>query len=116
MAFQALLFPIMVERIIDTTIPPLVALQKIRAIVPADYPVLLDGGIRRGTDVFKEAIALGANAVLIGRPYIYGLADLQGLWVPPMSYASPKEEFEITMALMGTATINEINQDYIYQN
>lgn len=36
-------------------------------------PVLLDGGVRRGTDVFK-ALALGAQAVLIGRPIIYGLA------------------------------------------
>ena len=36
-------------------------------------PVLVDGGVRRGTDVIK-ALALGADAVLIGRPYLYGLA------------------------------------------
>lgn len=100
-------------RIVDTTLPPLIALQKIRAIVPPDYPVLLDGGIRRGTDVFK-AIALGANAVLIGRPYIYGLATAGALGVAHV-IRMLKEEFEITMALMGTATIKDINQDYIYQ-
>lgn len=100
-------------RIVDTTIPPLIALEKIRAIVPADYPVLFDGGIRRGTDVFK-AIALGANAVLIGRPYIYGLATAGALGVAHV-IRMLKEEFEITMALMGTATIKDINQDYIYR-
>ena len=101
-------------RILDTSISPLTALQKIRAIVPANYPVLLDGGIRRGTDIFK-AIALGANAVLVGRPYIYGLAVAGALGAAHVIRIL-KEEFEITMALMGTATINEINQDYIYQN
>jgi isopentenyl diphosphate isomerase/L-lactate dehydrogenase-like FMN-dependent dehydrogenase len=100
-------------RIVDTTISPLIALEKIRAIVPADYPVLFDGGIRRGTDVFK-AIALGANAVLIGRPYIYGLATAGALGVAHVIRMF-KEEFEITMALMGTATIKDINQDYIYR-
>lgn len=100
-------------RIVDTTISPLIALEKIRAIVPADYPVLFDGGIRRGTDVFK-AIALGANAVLIGRPYIYGLATAGALGVAHV-IRMLKEEFEITMALMGTATIKDINQDYIYR-
>lgn len=100
-------------RIVDTTISPLIALEKIRAIVPANYPVLFDGGIRRGTDVFK-AIALGANAVLIGRPYIYGLATAGALGVAHV-IRMLKEEFEITMALMGTATIKDINQDYIYR-
>ncbi|MCH7337741.1 alpha-hydroxy acid oxidase [Acinetobacter sp. NIPH 2699] len=101
-------------RVLDTTISPLIALQKIRAVVPADYPVLLDGGIRRGSDVFK-AIALGASAVLIGRPYIYGLATAGALGVAHVLKIL-KEEFEITMALMGTATLNDINQDFIYQD
>lgn len=99
-------------RIVDGTISPLMALQKIRAVVPADYPLLLDGGIRRGTDVFK-AIALGANAVLIGRPYIYGLAVAGALGAAHVIRIL-NEEFEVTMALMGTASLKEINQDYIY--
>ena len=61
-----------------------------------------------------KAIALGANAVLIGRPYIYGLATAGALGVAHV-IRMLKEEFEITMALMGTATIKDINQDYIYR-
>lgn len=100
-------------RVLDTTISPLIALQKIRAVVPTNYPLLLDGGIRRGTDVFK-AIALGASAVLIGRPYIYGLATAGALGVAHVLKIL-KEEFEITMALMGTPCLDDINQDYIHQ-
>jgi glutamate synthase domain-containing protein 2 len=49
------------------------ALPGVVEAVRGAVPVLLDGGIRRGTDLFK-ALALGANAVLIGRPHVYGLA------------------------------------------
>ncbi|KAF7276065.1 hypothetical protein GWI33_010957, partial [Rhynchophorus ferrugineus] len=101
-------------RILDTTISPLHALQMIRKITPTkDYPLLVDGGIRRGTDVFK-AIALGANAVLIGRPYIYGLSVAGALGVAHV-IRTLREEFEVTMALMGTATLQDINSDYIFQ-
>ena len=100
-------------RVLDTTIPPLTALQMIKKVVPTDFPLLYDGGIRRGTDIFK-AIALGANAVLIGRPQIYGLATAGALGVAHVLKIL-KEEFEITMALMGTANLKEINQDYIFQ-
>lgn len=100
-------------RVLDTTIPPLKALEKIKAVVPTDFPLLLDGGIRRGTDVFK-ALAMGASAVLLGRPYIHGLAVAGALGVAHVIKIL-KEEFEITMALMGTSTISEINKDYISQ-
>ena len=85
----------------------------IKKVVPTDFPLLYDGGIRRGSDVFK-AIALGASAVFIGRPYIYGLATAGALGVAHVLKIL-KEEFEITMALMGTATVNEINKEYIFQ-
>ena len=98
-------------RVLDTSISPLKALERIKAVVPADFPLLLDGGIRRGTDVFK-ALAMGASAVLIGRPAIYGLAVAGALGVAHVIKIL-KEEFEITMALMGTATVKEINTDYI---
>ena len=101
-------------RVLDTCIPPLKALQMIRKVVPSDFPLLYDGGIRRGSDVFK-AIALGASAVLIGRPYIYGLASAGALGVAHVIRIL-KEELEITMALMGTSSIKEINSDYIYQD
>ncbi|MBF7688873.1 alpha-hydroxy acid oxidase [Acinetobacter rathckeae] len=98
-------------RVLDTCISPLTALERIKAVVPHDYPLLIDGGIRRGTDVFK-AIALGAHAVLIGRPYIYGLATAGALGVAHV-IRTLKEEFEITMALAGTARISDISMAHI---
>lgn len=59
-------------RQVDGCIAALDALVSIRSALPAGVPVLLDGGIRRGADVVK-AMALGASAVLVGRPYVYGL-------------------------------------------
>lgn len=100
-------------RVLDGCIPPLTALQLIKKVVPTDFPVLYDGGIRRGSDIFK-AIALGASAVLVGRPCIYGLATAGALGVAHILKIL-KEEFEITMALMGTATVSEITTDYIFQ-
>ncbi len=91
---------------------PLTALQQIKAVVPPDFPLIADGGIRRGTDIFK-AIALGATAICIGRPYIHGLAVAGALGVAHVIKIL-KEEFEITMALAGTAKLNEITSDYIF--
>ncbi len=100
-------------RVLDGSIPPLTALQLIKKAVPSNFPLLYDGGIRRGSDVFK-AIALGASAVFVGRPYIYGLASAGALGVAHVIKIL-KEEFEITMALMGTATLNDITEEYIFQ-
>ncbi|MEB3768211.1 alpha-hydroxy acid oxidase [Acinetobacter sp. MD2] len=100
-------------RILDTTISPLTALEMIKRHIPSHIPVLYDGGIRRGSDVFK-AIALGASAVLIGRPYIYGLATAGALGVAHVIRCI-LEEFEVTMALMGTSTLKEINSEHIYR-
>ena len=99
-------------RVLDSCISPLTALQRIKAVVPQDFPLIVDGGIRRGTDIFK-AIALGASAVCIGRPYIHGLAVAGALGVAHVIKIL-KEEFEITMALAGTATLNEITSEYIF--
>ena len=60
-------------RNLDTTPSTLEALPGVVDAVAGKIPVLVDGGIRRGTDIFK-ALALGATATLIGRPYVYGLA------------------------------------------
>lgn len=99
-------------RVLDTCISPLNALQMIKNVVPKDFPLLYDGGIRRGTDVYK-ALALGAKAVLIGRPYIYGLSVAGALGVAHVLKIL-KEEFEITMALMGNATLAEISKENIF--
>jgi len=60
-------------RQLDAALPSLDALPAVVAAVPPGYPVLLDGGLRRGSDVFA-ALALGARAVLVGRPALWGLA------------------------------------------
>jgi len=74
--------------------------------VDGQIEVLFDSGVRRGTDVLK-ALALGAKAVLIGRPYIWGLA-LEGEAGVKRVLAMLKDELELAMALAGCATVEAI--------
>ena len=93
-------------RTLDSVPSPIDLLPSIRQAVGADFALLMDGGIERGTDVFK-AIALGANAVLLGRPQLYALAVAGKLGVAHMLRIL-REELEVSMALAGTATIADI--------
>ncbi len=90
------------------------ALDALPAVVEAvrgRVPVVMDSGIRRGADVFK-AIALGADAVALGRPVLYGLA--LGGWMGAKSvYDRIKEELVRTMTIAGTASIKEIQRDFL---
>ena len=82
------------------------ALPAVIQAVNGAIPVLLDGGIRRGSDIFK-AVALGASAVLIGRPHLWGLsvAGKDGVqWVLEMLHG----ELDRTMGLAGASNIEEI--------
>ncbi|GLU22495.1 hypothetical protein SLE2022_385660 [Rubroshorea leprosula] len=74
-------------------------------------PVFVDGGIRRGTDVFK-ALALGAKAVLVGRPVIYGLAAM-GEYGVKRVLELLKNEFELTMALAGCPSVEDITRSHV---
>ena len=87
------------------------ALPAIAKRLKGAAPILMDGGIRRGTDAFK-AIALGASAVLIGRPYIHALSVAGALGVAHL-IRTLREELEITMALMGCATLAEIGPQHL---
>lgn len=76
------------------------------AAVGGRVPVLMDGGIRRGTDVLK-ALALGASAVLLGRPVIYGLA-VGGQQGVQQVLQTVQRELELAMALAGCRSVSDI--------
>lgn len=99
-------------RVLDTTPAALDLLPEFRARLGPQATLLLDGGIRRGTDVFK-ALALGADAVLIGRPYIHALAVAGALGVAHLIKLL-REELEVCMALTGCATLADIGPDRLY--
>ena len=80
-------------------------------MVASRVPMLVDGGIRRGTDVLK-ALALGAKAVLIGRPYIFGLAAGGAAGVSRVVEIL-RDEFKMAMALTGRRTLAEIDRSVI---
>ncbi len=94
-------------RNLDTVPATIDVLPSIGARVDGRVPLLLDGGIRRGTDVVK-ALALGATAVLIGRPYVHGLA-VDGARGVARVLAIVREELETAMALLGRASIAELD-------
>lgn len=82
------------------------ALPAIRAAVGQDFCLMLDGGIRRGTDILK-AVGLGADGVMLGRAYAYGLAA-QGEAGVAEVIAILTREISISLALMGFASIDEL--------
>ena len=95
-------------RTLDGAPASLHALPLIRAAVGDGYPLLFDSGIRAGGDIFK-ALALGANAVLIGRLQMYALSVAGGLGVAHMLRLL-REELEVCMALAGCATLADISR------
>lgn len=93
-------------RQVDGAVGSFTMLPKIIKVVDDQMPVLLDSGIRSGADMFK-AIALGAKAVCIGRPYAYGLA-LAGATGVQEVLSNLMADFELNMALAGCKSIHEI--------
>jgi isopentenyl diphosphate isomerase/L-lactate dehydrogenase-like FMN-dependent dehydrogenase len=98
-------------RQVDGAVATLDALVEIREALGSEATVLMDGGIRRGADVVK-ALALGADAVLVGRPYAYGLAVggqegveavLRHLWA----------ETDITLALCGGSSVRDLDRSFL---
>ncbi|KAH9713776.1 peroxisomal (S)-2-hydroxy-acid oxidase GLO4 [Citrus sinensis] len=86
-------------------------LEEVVHAVKGRVPILMDGGVRRGTDVFK-ALALGAQAVLIGRPVVYGLAA-KGEYGVRRVIEMLKDEFELTMALTGCPSVKHITRNHV---
>ncbi|HWB65662.1 MAG TPA: alpha-hydroxy-acid oxidizing protein, partial [Mycobacteriales bacterium] len=101
-------------RQIDGEIASLEALPEVVAAVGDQIDVLLDSGVRTGSDVIK-AVALGAKAVLLGRPYIYGLG-LGGEAGVRHVVRSLLAELELTMALAGCSALSAIGPDLLRHN
>lgn len=99
-------------RTLDTLPATAHLLPLLRAGLGPEVPLLVDGGIRRGTDVLK-AFALGANAVLLGRPYVHALAAAGALGVAH-ALRLLRDELEIAMALSGCKTLADAGPDLIF--
>jgi 4-hydroxymandelate oxidase len=98
-------------RTLDTAASTAQVLPRVVAAVEGRLPVLVDGGIRRGTDVFK-ALALGASAVLVGRPQVWALAAGGAQGVAHLLRLL-RDELEIAMALCGCATLDAITPELL---
>jgi lactate 2-monooxygenase len=93
-------------RQVDGSIGALDALPPVREAVGTDFPVLFDSGIRTGADILK-ALALGANAVCLGRPYVWGLA-LDGQAGVEHVLRCLLAELDLTVALSGYTDVSQI--------
>ena len=100
-------------RQLDGAVATLDALPSICESIQCKIPILIDGGIRRGADILK-AIALGATAVLIGRPYAYALAVAGAAGVEE-AIKHLVAETELQLAISGRSSIQEVNQSLIMQ-
>ncbi|MQL71029.1 hypothetical protein Taro_003343 [Colocasia esculenta] len=86
-------------------------LEEVVKAAQGRVPVFLDGGVRRGTDVFK-ALALGASGIFIGRPVVFSLAAEGEAGVRKVLQML-REEFELTMALSGCLSLKDITRSHI---
>jgi lactate 2-monooxygenase len=98
-------------RQVDGAVAALDALVEVRDALGANALVLMDSGIRRGADVIK-ALALGANAVLLGRPYVYGLA-VGGQPGVERVIRNLTAEIDLTLALIGGRDVKTLDRSWI---
>jgi len=98
-------------RSLDGELASLDALVQVRSVVRQDFPVLLDGGVRSGTDILK-ALALGADAVMIGKAYLLGLGAAGEEGVRKVLKGLMKE-FEAAMGLCGALAVDEIDRSMV---
>ena len=101
-------------RQMDNSLSTIEVLPEIVRAVAGRIPVMIDSGFRRGTDVFT-AIALGASAVCIGRPYLWGLSAFGEAGVEGVLRLL-RREFETVMRHMGTPDVEAITQDFVHPN
>ena len=99
-------------RNLDTVPATADALPRVVEAVDGRVPVLVDGGIRRGTDVAK-ALILGATAVLVGRPYVWGLA-VDGAAGVKLVVDMLRTELEMAMCLLGAPTLADLTDELLW--
>lgn len=96
--------------------PPLLTLLEIRKFAPflikSDMEIFIDGGLRRGTDVLK-AIALGATAVGLGRPFLYSLSAGYGEQGVRLMLEILRQEIESNMVFLGATSLQELRPDMV---
>jgi len=98
-------------RQLDSVPAPITMLEPIVQAVAGRVEVLIDGGVRRGTDVLK-ALALGARAVLVGRPVLWGLT-LDGAEGVRAVLRHLRDEIDLAMALAGCASVADVRRELI---
>ena len=98
-------------RQLDGVLPTILALPEVVDAVGGKIPVLMDGGIRRGSDILK-ALALGAKAILIGRPYVFGLAAFGKVGVQRVIELL-RAELVVSMGLAGTPNLASIQRSLV---
>lgn len=98
-------------RQLDTSVATVDALPSVTAAVEGRVPVLLDGGVRRGTDVLK-AVALGASAVAVGRPVLWGLA-VDGASGARRVLEILRDEIDLALALCGCPRLADLDPDLV---
>lgn len=98
-------------RQLDNTAAPMTVLPRIADVVEGRVPIIVDGGFRRGQDVFR-ALALGASAVALGRPILYGLS-LGGAGGVRSVLQHLKTELQMVMQLAGVPSVEQITRETV---
>ncbi len=102
-------------RQLSAAVAPIEVLPDIRAAVGPDFPLLLDSGVRSGEDIVK-ALALGANFVLLGRPFLFAAAALGGALGGPRVIEVLASELSGSLAQLGCASVGELNPGFVYRD
>jgi isopentenyl diphosphate isomerase/L-lactate dehydrogenase-like FMN-dependent dehydrogenase len=100
-------------RNLDSSPATLEVLPEVAEAVSARAEVLMDGGVRRGTDVIK-ALSLGARAVLVGRPVLWGLA-VDGQSGVEQVLRGLRRDLEESMTMLGCPNVAQLSPDYLRQ-
>lgn len=101
-------------RQVDGAVSAIDMLPHIKEEIGSEIPILMDSGVRSGADVYK-ALALGATAVCIGRPYAYALA-IAGTEGVEAVIRNLMADFELTMRLSGKCTVEEVRNDTLFSS